>query len=409
MKRVIIGMAVIALAACGPVAANPATSPVARVTSTPSQQPTPSQQSTPSPVPTQGVSSTLLFAVLEAKGTTNAWTYNTVAIAGLDGYARAKATFNPMPIPEMGCMGAIIPPSAHVAAGKVYFADGLGVVRSLGIDNKVTTVATFPMTSSQQMLSFAVSPDGAQIVGTVFTVPKTAFACTGASSGTFTFDAYRATGPSSSSLVYHQSWTTPPQNLMALTGWDTLGPFGTYPTVWASQGGGPGSTLGVYVRVDAATLKPGASFSDPRDCQVWSSIATGAYACLKQAVAQGSNFVSTGSVRLPDGKEAWAFSMVAVNAAFGAQLAPDAHRVSVCCLDVPVAFGYAVLTDGAPVEPLVNGFEVRGWLDQRTLIGEYHPNALVQPPFDLSYVALSSPGVAVSMGFKGLFVGTVRA
>src|SRR5438128_10819296 len=85
----------------------------------------------------------LLFAVLEAKGTANSWTYNTVAIAGLDGYARAKTTFTPMPVPSLGCMGAVIPPSAHVAAGKVFFADAKGVVRSLSIDGTIRTVATF--------------------------------------------------------------------------------------------------------------------------------------------------------------------------------------------------------------------------------------------------------------------------
>src|SRR5438093_1310 len=75
----------------------------------------------------------LLFAVLEANGTANVWTYNTVAIAGLDGYARAKTTFSPMPVPVLGCMGAVLPLSAHVAAGKVFFADSKGVVRSLAI------------------------------------------------------------------------------------------------------------------------------------------------------------------------------------------------------------------------------------------------------------------------------------
>ena len=419
MRRVGIAIAVLVLTACGQAAVKPAASPVAQVSPAPSAvaSPTPAQSPIvasptptvkPTPQPTPKVSSTLLFAVLEAKGTANAWTYNTVAIAGLDGYARAKTTFTPMPVPAMGCMGAIIPPSAHVAAGKVYFADGHGVVRSLGIDNTVTTVATFPMTSTQQMLSFAVSPDGSRIVGAVLTVPSTAFACSGASSGTFTFDAYAVTSPTTNQLVYHDSWTAPP-TVMAFTGWDAVGPFGTYPTVWASQGGGPGSTLGVRVRIDATTLKPGAQFSDPARCAVWSSVQTGMFTCLKDAVAQGGNYVSTGSVRRSDGTEAWAYSITGINAAYGPQLAPDGRRVTVCCSETSGGFEYELLTDGATPQNLANGFNVDGWLDANTLVGEVQPGPTAQPPFDLAYVAINSPHVAVSMGFKGLFVGTVRS
>src|SRR5207302_4145193 len=217
--------------ACGSVATHPSTSPVAGVTGTPGAtspsaaspfaSPTGSKAQSPKPSPTASpkVSPTLLFAVMEAKGTANAWTYNTVAIAGLNGYARAKTTFTPMPVPSLGCMGAVIPPSAHVAAGKVFFADAKGVVRSLSIDGAIRTVATFQMTSPQQMLSFAVSPDGSRVLGTVFTIPTNAFSCDGsASGGTFAFDAYSASNGGASQLVYHQSWTKS-QNVLALTGW----------------------------------------------------------------------------------------------------------------------------------------------------------------------------------------------
>src|SRR6266446_2381312 len=165
MKAVILASLLVLSVACGQVSGRPAAA-VASPSAPPSAKPSASPMATPKTSPTQ------LFAVLEAKGTVNAWIYNTVAIAGLDGYARAKTTFTPMPVPALGCMGAVLPPSAHVAAGKVFFADAKGVVRSLAISGAVTTVATFPMTSTQQMLSFAVSPDGGRILGTVFTAPK---------------------------------------------------------------------------------------------------------------------------------------------------------------------------------------------------------------------------------------------
>ena len=359
-----------------------------------------------SPVASPSPGAGLLFAVLEAKGTANASTYNTVAIAGLDGQARAKTTFTPLATPQLGCIGALLPPQAYVAAGKVYFADGKGVVRSLAIDGTVTTVASFPLASTQQMLSFAVSPDGARLVGTIFTVPQNANPCTGSPiAAGYTFDAYSATSTTTNQLVYHDSWTTAPASVMALTGWDAAGPFGTYPTVWASQGGGPGSALGVRVRIDAATLRPGAPLADPSKCQVWTSIADGSFVCSSQPVTSGTTVTQSLSVRRPDGTQAWQFTVAGANVVSWPYLSSDAARVSVCCSDDTRE--WVIGRDGSRMA-LATGFFATGWLDATTAIGEYHPNPLTQPPLPLAYVALNAPDTAVSMGFSGQFIGTVR-
>lgn len=370
----------------------------------------------PSPLPSPVTSRTLLFAVLEAKGTANAWTYNTVAIAGLDGYARAKTTFTPMPVPALGCMGAVLPPSAHVAAGKVFFADAKGVVRSLAINGTVTTVATFPLTSTQQMLSFAVSPDGARVLGTVFTIPKNGLSCDSSTTTTiFSFDAYSAVSGQPSQLIYHQSWTKPPSSVMALTGWDAIGPFGTYPTVWASQGGGPGSTLGVFVRIDAATIKPLAPLADPTKCRVWDSIPSGAFVCMGDAVMTGGGTADQRvnqplSIRRADGTELWHSTTTGQNAPFGPYLAPDGQHVMICCNDLNLADSHELLIgrDGRQVS-LAKGFGASGWLDSTTMVGWLNTNSLSQGPSPLAFVAANAPGTAVSMGFAGAFVGTVRA
>src|SRR4029077_4123663 len=223
MKRLLIALVLI-VAACGQPQARSATSPQASG-ATPSA--TATQAASPGVSPS---SLPLLFAVLEAKGTVNAYTWNTVAIAGLDGRARAKTTFVPMPLPKMGCIGAVIPVPAHVAAGKVYFADGKGVVRSLSVTGQVTRVATFALTSSQQMLSFAVSPDGSRLLGTVFTLPtKPNVACTGAPDTGYALDVYSAPAGGASRLLYHENLQSTPANVMALTGWDAVGPVGTSP------------------------------------------------------------------------------------------------------------------------------------------------------------------------------------
>ncbi len=357
---------------------------------------------------TPKTSPTQLFAVLEAKGTVNAWTYNTVAIAGLDGYARAKTTFSPMPVPVLGCMGAVLAPSAHVAAGKVFFADSKGVIRSLAIDGTVAVAATFPMTSAQQMLSFAVSPDGTRLLGTVFTVPSNAgLACSGQSATvTYTFDAYSALAGGASTLVYHQTWSRS-QDVLALTGWDAVGPIGTYPTVWASQGGGPGSTLGVKVRVDDATIRPGTVLSDPTKCQVWDSITSAAFVCMGDAVMTGGGTADQRvnqpvSIRNADGTQAWQFTATGQNAPFTPLLSPDGTHVMVCCNDLNLSDSHELLVgkNGDQVN-LAQSFGASGWLDATTMIGWVNSN--------MAYVAANAPGIAISMGFAGEYLGTIRS
>jgi hypothetical protein len=402
MKTIILAALLVLCVACGQAPVKP-TAAVA------SPSASNSAIARPSPIATPKTSPTLLFAVLEANGTANAWTYNTVAIAGVDGYARAKTTFAPITSPSIGCFGTVTPPSAHVAAGKVYFADAKGVIRSLAIDGTVGVAAAFPLTSTQQMLSFAVSPDGTKVLGTIFTLPANISACNGAWSGTFTFDAYSATSGGPSRLVYHDSWTTP-RDVLALTGWDAVGPIGTYPTVWASQGGGPGSTLGVFVRVDATTLRPGTPLSDPHACQVWNSVPSGEFVCLKDGVmSNGGTPQQTVSmpvsIRELDGTESWQFTITGMNGPSSPFLSSDASHVIMCCSDD--SREWLIGRDGSRIK-LGGAFYGSGWLDSTTVIGEYHPDPRQQPPLPLSYVALSAPGTVVSMGFAGLFVGTVR-
>jgi hypothetical protein len=390
MRRLVIGLALM-VTACGQTQAQPATSPAATA------------------------NAPLLFAVLQAKGTATQNQLDTVAIVGLDGQTVAAATFTPMPVPAVGsCIGAIDPPSAHVAAGKVFYADASGVVHSLGADGGVTTVATFPMTSAQQMLSFAVSPDGGRIIGTVLTIPKNAVTCDrSVSTATYSYDAYSATSGASSRLIYHQTWTGS-QSVMALTGWDAVGPIGTYPTVWATQGGGPGSTLGVAVRIDAATMRPLSPFAGQGPCLVWQSVQSGAFVCTPDPVMTGGGTAQQGvdsrvSVRRADGSEMWAFKVTSTNPAFGPFLAPDERHVAICCADVAgPGFAQVVAGQDGSTATTAGGFTTVGWLDSETMVGYSHPDPVQQPPFSLGYIRSADLGRFTSMGIYGNFIGTVR-
>lgn len=395
MRRLLIALLLMA-AACGQSQGQAGTSPVAG-TATPSATATAS----PSPNSTPSASGPLLFAVLEAKVPASPYQWNTVAIAGLDGYARAKTTFIPMPVPDVGCMGAILPQSAHVAAGRVYFADGKGVVRSLSPTGQVNKVATFPMTSSQQMLSFAVSPKGDRLLGTVLTIPPKWITCTGAKPvGALTLDVYSSPSGGTSTLLYRQSLTDA-NRVMALTGWDAVGPSGTFPAAWASQGGGPASTLGVAVRIDAGTGKVLRQISDPNVCQVWEIAATGDFACLKPLTTNASGTYSdTVSVRRAAGSEIWAFTLTSDDpTVYDPQLAPDEAHVSVGIN----AATEVVARSGTRIKI---GFYPGGWLDSSTLIGGLVDP--LNPNPNMAYVRLSAPGTVISLGFPGRFVGTVQ-
>jgi hypothetical protein len=415
MRYALIGLMVMVVA-CRQAQARPVTSPtsapsaIATLSPSPVTNPSETPSTKPTPLSTTAPSK-VLFAVLETKGTAKVDQWNTVAIAGLDGYARAKATFAPMPVPALGCMGAVLPLSAHVAAGKVFYADAKGVVRSLAVDGTVATAATFPLTSSQQMLSFAVSPDGSHLLGAVFTVPaKPNLACGGspAPSG-YSLDVYTATAGGPSTILYHRNFSSHPASVMAFTGWDRIGPVGTYPTVWASQGGGPGSELGVAVRIDASTGQVLRQLADPSSCLVWDSIQSGAFACTLGAVQTTSDpwgpVSQPVSIRNAAGQQEWRFTVTSVNGANSPRLAPDEQHVVICC-NFATASNWVVDTRGHQTL-LKTGFYAAGWLNATTLVGFSQSTA--NSPGLLSYVALKSPANVVSMGFTGQFVGTVAS
>lgn len=375
------------------VSSPPAAAPSAGV----SASPNPSPGTSPLP-PASGPSATMLFAALEAKGAGNP-PWNTLAIAGLDGYARAKTTFTPMPLPWVGCAGPVLPVSAQVAAGRVYFADGTGVIRYLATNGQVAQVTRLPMTSKQQMLSFAVNPSGTQVLGTIFTIPpkpSTGDPCvTGApmfGPGQFTLDVYTAQSGSAATLLYHEdlpvSSTQAIPNVMAFIGWDRFGPEGTFPTAWATQGGGPHHYNGLPVRIDPSTGKVTGQVSDPNACSIEDIAPSGEYLCI----AANTTRIS---VRSTSDNEVWGYTLPSDAPYYLEFVSPDENHV------VAVGPGSEVINRDGSVTALASSFPVTGWLDSETLIGGGYGTSF-------SYVYLGSPQAPVDIGFTGLYVGIVR-
>jgi hypothetical protein len=303
----------------------------------------------------------------------------------------------------------MLPLSAHVAAGSVYFADGTGVVRSMSVQGKITTVATFPLDSGQQMLSFAVSPDGSRLLGAVFTLPSNPqLGCgsTPPSSG-YSLDVYSAQPGGANTVLYHespqhvdQSITSLGISVMALVGWDQVGPIATSPTAWAIVSGIPTSYYGTPVRIDPNTGKVLKEVS-AGSCYVADIAFSGDLIC-----GPGDGGLS---VRRPDGSEIWHAANQPYEGRFLAWLSPDEASLltagtvqDVVGAVTSASAGQVTRRDGSRVV-LVEAFNPTGWLDSATVIGFNSTN------FDhLSYVALSAPSAAVDIGFKGQFLGTMH-
>ena len=145
--RLLIALGLMLVVACSP---GPAASP-GRASST--------AQPSPTPPPPRIV---VLGAVNDQL---------TLTIADLAGTVLARATLAPMPRPLVTNAGDVMPAPVRLAAGAAYYAVPTGQVHRLDPTGADAVVATFPLTSVQQELSFAVSPDGKQLMAMVLTAP----------------------------------------------------------------------------------------------------------------------------------------------------------------------------------------------------------------------------------------------
>ena len=259
-----------------------------------------------------------LFAMLEVRGSPSPqvhqsqvglepWLqWNTVAIVGLDGVTRNEAGFAPLPWPDAGCGGPEFLPSAYVVGDRVFFADGTGAIRSLGPQGPPELVTSFPLISSQQLMSFAVSPDGTKLLATIVTLPAMlagADPCQASgvrlfAPGDLAYDVYAATAGGPTRRISHQTyplespgrtWYSPGLVGFELWGWNRIGPYGTYPSVLSGIFGGPTPRWhGDLWYADPATGKPTDPVIAPpgsRGCPangtslIWDIAPSGDYVC----------------------------------------------------------------------------------------------------------------------------------
>lgn len=165
----------------------------------------------------------------------------------LDGSVAAQVQFQPLSIVRVGNAATLLPPDAVIAANSVFFADAPGTIRRLDSRGTVTSVATFPISNIQQLLSFAVSPDGLHLGAIVVSLPPvvnpppTSLAEPFFVPGAHGFlDLEWADAGGTTQVALHRDLGTDFnvfERPTLLVGWDSEGPLATLQTEIGTQSG----------------------------------------------------------------------------------------------------------------------------------------------------------------------------
>lgn len=380
--------------------ASPSASSVSSIAS-PSASATPN--ATPSPA------ATTLYAVLEAPALNAQNT--TVAIAGLNGVARAKTHFIPRSTPYAPDVAVVLAPEAHVVGGVVYFIDGRGVVRTLERSGRVRQVAVFALTQKQQEISFAVSPDGKHLVAAILTLPSVGKLIPGTAwyelVGPWKLEVDRAdVGAATVTMHRWQASGEPsqPGNFanIVMAGWDTQGPVAVVGGAFATQNGQFDQQTffgGRFAHINIATGLPGSAYACNTGSQAWSVAPDGTTVCAT-SIGTAAGLTASVSVQSP-GQPVWEPALPA-NPPFAFPgsfaLSADGGRL---------AMDGAVVGRSTSTVTLNSSFKPQGWLDVGTMIGVQLSSADPNKSDGMAYVSLSNPTHPVLLGFAGQFVGTI--
>jgi len=339
---------------------------------------------------TPSTSSVALFAVVETGA--NASQPGTVGIVGLDGYAKAKATFQPRVGPVVPDAYTPLQGVAQVVGTGVYYIDGAGTVRVLRVGSQPQVVARFPLQPAQEDVWFAVSPDGSRVVAGILTLPALGPNVPGTGwptlVGPWKFDLEMAVaGGQTTTLVHSESAYEPDdQNHgwkpMFPIGWTLSGPVVMEPAGVTSQNAWWGGALYVIDDTGKKIKQLGGN-----DCNSASIAAAGLIPC-----SVGTS--NTVTVRDFGGAVVWATD-VSGSTAWDVHVSPDAQ---------------AILND-RQVETKVGGmvhmasdFGTQGWLDPQTVLGRVQ---YTTTQGNLSWVGMGDPGTVHDLGFQGDFVAAI--
>lgn len=382
----------LAIAACGQSGPQ-GQKPTPPISATPSQTPSPAGATSPQTGPR---STAGLFGVL-AGGIFNdgPGLHSRVQIMDIDGKVVATADFTPRTLPIVGA-SPLLQDEARVAAGKVYYADGAGVIRTLAPDGTISVVVTIPFKGGQQEMSFAVSPDGKVLEAAVVTFPPPASnpretpADPFWDPGNLSVDLYRVLPPQRPSNILHQDWTqdsAKPWPTYQAVGYDSEALF-TMPTVLGTQQPYNGSRwFGPAVHYTTLGGLPSAALGGS-GCDAKAANGAGMYVCMDQRLTNPA-------LRKADGSLVWAFPNAGENYSYFA-FAPSGNRLAYFKFSQSTpARTEVITTSGELIAHLNTDFRPRAWLNEETLLGESVP---FQGTRQIAYVVISSPDVIHGLG-----------
>lgn len=276
--------------ACGGPPTHSATSSIARVAASSSAGPT------SAPVG----AGLLVISSENADGTMS------VRLVDRKGRVTAETNFAPPPLPAFSNCADVVQSPVRVANGAVYFADSSGTVHRLTVDGAVSQVTTFPLTTKQQDLSFAVSPDGKQLIAIVLTTPPLhdpppqTLGDPIFGPGSWSLDLETASLGGTASVALHKNLGIAFPSPTVITGWDQFGPTATLNSKICTQNSLPSlsytGTL-IHLGLDGTHL----DHIGGSDCQAWDELADGTVLC------GGADWTAF-SVRRENGDVMWSYS-----------------------------------------------------------------------------------------------------
>ena len=374
--------------------------------SQPSGSARPAPSSVPSTEPSAGAApGELLFAALEPGGDLTELRDTAVAIVRANGVAVAKAKFDPRQLPKIGPARPLPQPEARTAGGRVFFADAAGAIRSLTPDNKVAPVTSFPLSGPQQLLSFAVSPAGDQLVGAVFAFPPVHSPPPQSpidppfGPGDFTLQVLAARPGQPATTLVNRRWPQSsglPRDPLEIVGWSREAPVSMIDTPPGTTGTGGRRMFGHVAELDTAG-RPGPPIGG-YSCDAWSILPDETVLCDDNLSAPLQHF----SVRRKDGTVRFRLQATGDEQFLNLSLAPDGSRV----VYLVNGGGPVVVREDGGKTALPANFRPQGWLNGSTVIGAIA--AAQGGEGNMALVRLDKPTKLEDLGFKGFFVGVVQ-
>src|ERR1700694_3195928 len=375
----------LALAACGPVGQpSAATSPS---TSSPSSQ-------------TPNARDTELFAI--ATGLPGGQLVNsnpppghaTVKIVDGTGRVYAEASFVPPPAPLIGNAEPLLQSPVRTAVGAVFYADSNGAVHMLKADGSTSVVATFPLTNTQQALSYAGSPAAAPLIATIFSAPPVHTPPPQSLADPFFQDGGHWTlkleiadaGGSTSTTLQRDLGTALTAGPTEIVGWDLNGPLATLTTQIGTQQAPPSAHLFgtlIHLAPDGTHLD---AIGGP-SCTVVDEPPDGTVVCDQD----WQQF----SVRTAVGQTLWQATLPSDNYYYGLWLSPDATAVAVQGI---VVTRTSVTSAGRQKHNGQSQLIALGWRDANTVVE-------AAPSGELSLYDAHGLTKIRDLGLSGLFEG----